>query len=666
MIVTSTQRSRQIVQILPVLLLGAVALLARVVGLADYLTTDEVYHWIGRVERFNDAVAHRQWAGTIQTGHPGVTTMMLGGIGLVLERTFVGLGWAHVTSQVEHLAWLRLPSAVLQALLVPVAYLLLRRLVGTRIALIAAALWATSPYLIAHGRLLHVDALLTTFITFSIIHLLLACRAERPWRHLVIAGCYAGLALLTKGPALILLPIAGLLLFMQVSATTLVERMRRAVGWYGVWLGVAAFIVALWPAWWVAPGHVFYKYTDEIISNGGRPNGSGQFFLGRAVGDPGPWFYPIADLFRLTPLATFGLLLLPFALWRRRRERGVLLALGMMVLLWTLVMTVGQKKFDRYTLPTWPALMILSAAGLGQLWHWSGSDAGRRRMLAARAWSIIVVGVLVVGLVQPVLSAHPYYLSYYNPLMGGGAAAERALLIGWGEGMDQVGAYLRSRPDIGYGPIISALPRSLQPFVPVPVKDVTELGRSPANYAVVYLESIQRAAHPDIYGAIQETIPLHAVTIEGITYARIYQLPKPFAQPVEGQWGDALHLRGITLERQPGQLIVTPSWDVRAVPAAAYMVFIHLLDAQGNAVARLDVPPGGGDFPPTNGWQPGQQIAVPLPMPIPPTLAPGDYELVMGVYDSETGTRLPLLRGTPADAARAGPDALRLSMEHYP
>jgi hypothetical protein len=98
-----------------VALLGAVALLPRVLGLADFATTDEVYHWIARTERFADAVAGQRWAETNQTGHPGVTLMWLGSLGLALERFAVGQGWASVHSSVEHLAWLRLPAALLQA-----------------------------------------------------------------------------------------------------------------------------------------------------------------------------------------------------------------------------------------------------------------------------------------------------------------------------------------------------------------------------------------------------------------------------------------------------------------------------------------------------------------------------------------------------------------------
>ncbi len=215
-----------------VALLAIAALLPRVLDLADFATTDEVYHWIARTERFAGAVASQRWAETNQTGHPGVTLMWLGSLGLTLERFAVGQGWAGVHTAVEHLAWLRLPAALLQALLVPAGYLLLRRLLAPTTALIAALLWATAPYLIAHARLLHLDALLTSFVTFSLLLLLVAIeqrtqnKEQHGGRHVLVLGSWfsvlasgvcAGLALLTKGPALILLPFIGLLLFVARS-----------------------------------------------------------------------------------------------------------------------------------------------------------------------------------------------------------------------------------------------------------------------------------------------------------------------------------------------------------------------------------------------------------------------------------------------------------------
>ena len=335
-------------------------------------------------------------------------------------------------------------------------------------------------------------------------------------------------------------------------------------------------------------------------------------------------------------------------------------------------MTLGPKKFDRYTLPTWPALLVLAAAGWKWL-LWDGLQWLSRRWpgVSPGVWAgvrgVLLVGLLALELI-PLARYHPYYLSYYNPLLGGGPAAQQALLIGWGEGMDQVGAYLSSRPDIGAGQVLSALPRTLRPFVPVPVEDVAELGKTTANYVVVYRESIQRGASPAIYAAIRQTLPIHRITIHGIDYAEIYQLPKPFEQPIDARFGDpstssgdaALVLRGVTLKRGPGQLIVTPSWDVRGHPGADYQVFVHVIDSAGRTIAQVDVAPGGGDAPPTSAWEPGQQIAVPLPLALPGDLPAGAYQVTLGMYDPQNGQRLPFTGGTAADAASAGPNALLL------
>jgi hypothetical protein len=226
--------------------------------------------------------------------------------------------------------------------------------------------------------------------------------------------------------------------------------------------------------------------------------------------------------------------------------------------------------------------------------------------------------------------------------------------------MDQAGAWLSAQPDSSSGPVLSALGPTLQPFVPTPVRDVSDFSVVPANYAVVYLESIQRAANPPLYDALQQTVALHTVVIHGIEYARIYQLPRPFERAVDARWGAALRLRGVTIRRTPGQIVVTPAWDVRAVPEADYRVFLHLLDAQGQRVGQIDVALGGADFPPTSAWQPGRQIAVPLPLPLPAGLPKGEYRLVIGLYDRANDQRPPLTEGFAADSTLDGPSVVLL------
>jgi hypothetical protein len=207
--------------------------------------------------------------------------------------------------------------------------------------------------------------------------------------------------------------------------------------------------------------------------------------------------------------------------------------------------------------------------------------------------------------------------------------------------------------------VISALPRTLRPFVPVPVNDVIDPRDSPVNYAVVYLESLQRGANPEIYAAIRQTVPLHTITIHGIDYAQIYQLPRPFERAIDARFGDGLLLRGVTIKRAAGQLIVTPAWDVRGRLATSYQAFVHVIDATGRTVAQIDVAPGGGTAA-TSAWEPGQQIAVPLPLAMPDGLPKGMYQVTLGLYDPQNGQRLPISGGTAADAALAGPNALLL------
>jgi 4-amino-4-deoxy-L-arabinose transferase-like glycosyltransferase len=675
------------------LLIGLTTLLPRAFGLADFFTTDEAYHWVTRSERFAAAVGAGRWADTIITGHPGVTLMWLGALGLRLEQLAVGLGWAAPPDALGHLAWLRLGPALAHAIAVPAGYLLLRRLVRPAAALVTALLWATSPFLVAHGRLLHLDALLTDLCTLTLLAALVACRAARPRPWLILTGALCGLALLTKGPALILLPFLGLALFALgnregAAPGGWLRWTARGLAWsiprYLLILAVAALVViTLWPALWVEPGRAVADYVGEIVGNGGRPNGDGQFFLGRSVADPGPLFYPLAGLFRLTPVELLGLLIVGFGFWLGRARRAVapeqrprataahlepihnpqseiqnLLALALFALWWLLVMTAGPKKFDRYILPMWPALLTLSAAGL----VWATERLGRRRpfrpLHAAIAMLLLQGGLLAWY--------HPYYLSYYSPLLGGGPVAQRAFLIGWGEGMERAGAWLRGRPDIGEGQILSALPPTLQPFVPVPVREVRAIDSVPANYAVVYLESLQRGDAPELYARIQETLPLHTVRIHGIDYAQIHQLAKPFAEPVGAEFGGAVRLRGFTAAVEGRRIVLTPSWDVRAPIGADLMLFVHVFDAAGERVAAIVVPPGGASVPPTSQWLPGQQVAVPLPIDLPPEAGAGAFTLTLGLYDPATDARLPLTAGPAADPIAAGPDAALLGTVAVP
>jgi 4-amino-4-deoxy-L-arabinose transferase-like glycosyltransferase len=154
---------------------------------------------------------------------------------LVLERAARDMGWIGAPSMIEHLAWLRLPGVFLQMVFGVTTWMVLRRLIDPMVALVAGFLWSTSPYLIAHGRVLHLDALLTGLLTLSLLLLLVSRRQQQAgaggWTALFGSGALTGLALLTKGPAIIFFAVCR-------SGAVRPCACRRLIGLACFWQGV--------------------------------------------------------------------------------------------------------------------------------------------------------------------------------------------------------------------------------------------------------------------------------------------------------------------------------------------------------------------------------------------------------------------------------------------
>lgn len=86
------------------------------------------------------------------------------------------------------------------------------------------------------------------------------------------------------------------------------------------------------------------------------------------------------------------------------------------------------------------------------------------------------------------------------------------------------------------------------------------------------------------------------------------------------------------------------------------MVFVHLAGAQGLA-AQADQEPLGG-FYPTDAWLPLTPVTHRQHMALPPDAPPGDYQLLVGLYDPATDSACPA-----ADRRSSG---RRLSGRHRP
>ena len=368
------------------LLLFLAVWLPRVQGLDRFVTPDEPT-WLYRSANFYRAISHGDFAGTFQREHPGVTVMWAGALAFLQKLPHyaeegpsqLGEGelepWLHDHSTVEPLQLLvaaRWWMVLWIALLTTAAYFPLRRLFGAPIAALAVLVVAWDPFLIALSRLLHLDGLLASLTLLALLSFLAWLHCGQQLRYFIVSVLATGLALLTKTPAIILIPAAGLLVLVEWFRCVLAGEGKSPgmllafLAWIAL---VIAAVVGLWPAMWVDPLKVLAS-----IAAGMRVHAAGHdslnFFLGRTTEDPGPFFYPVVYLFRSTPAALIGLVAAVVLGWRRQwpldapTRRRSALGLVLFALLVAIVMTLGAKKFDRYISPVFMALDIVAALGL--------------------------------------------------------------------------------------------------------------------------------------------------------------------------------------------------------------------------------------------------------------------------------------------------------------
>jgi hypothetical protein len=104
-------------------------------------------------------------------------------------------------------------------------------------------------------------------------------------------------------------------------------------------------------------------------------------------------------------------------------------------------------------------------------------------------------------------------------------------------------------------------------------------------------------------------------------------------------------------------VLLTLRWTTSVPIGKDYTVFTHLWDPDtGQVIAQSDGEPLSGTRP-TSTWGRGEVLLDNYALSLPADLLPGDYALLVGLYDWRTGERLAVLS---AEGAESGADYVRL------
>ncbi|MFN2199583.1 MAG: ArnT family glycosyltransferase [Caldilineaceae bacterium] len=639
------------------LLMGLLIWLPRGFALDRFVTADE-HAWLARSGNFYRALSLGDFASTFQRHHPGVTTTWAGLAGFMAKYPAYAkdapgyFGWlteeiepflrGHGHNPVDLLAAGRTFVVLAITISLVVAFALSIPVSGLWPSLLGFALIAFSPFHIAHSRLLHLDGLVSTFMFLAVIAYLDYLR-ERRFITLCISAFAAGLAFLTRSPAFFLLPFISLLAIAYWAYYRKSNRQRvsfwRTIGAVMLWGIIAGLVfVLLWPSMWVDPIGSMQQVLGAATEYAEEGHLKPLFFNGGIfAGDPGWTFYPITYLWRTTPVVLLGLLIsvvgavLHAEPFDRRWIRFSTIGLMLYAVGYLCFMTLGAKKFDRYLLPIYPALALVAGTGYTCLGLWMS----RLTRSSVERWVLpAILGIVLIGQSAFALPTYPYFLSYYNPLMGGSARAPSVMMIGWGEGADEAARYLNTEPDASSATVASGYTNGPFSYF-YDGRTVPLYFRHMADYAVVYAQDWQRqlpSRRAIAYYARHE--PMHIVKINGLDYAHIYDLRTMPMPDFVTDWSDSIRLASYQLPSAvvyPGETFRAIFYFVNLAPIDHNLnVLVRIVGPDGQEVARSEGWPWGAA---TSGWQKDEIWPDGHDLSIPGDIVPGWYRVDVGFYD---------------------------------
>lgn len=486
----------------------------RSIDLGTGLTTDEIL-WMNRAPSFIDAILSHQWDETYKAPHPGVVVMWLSGISIKAY---------HGSDFPTKLSFARAPTVLVTSLLIIFIFYFVRILFNTKIALLSATLVALDPFFLAHSRLIHLDAMLTTFMLLCLLSLMAFLKQPKT-KFLIMVGILLSLAMLTKLPALFLFIFIPAVVFFASNDTKIRSIKHISII---IIIAISTFFL-IWPSMWVSPVNTFMRMV--LDQNGGlevavtSPHGSG-FFLGVINdGNYGPLFYPVSFLMMATPITLLFSLIFLAILIKNIYENGLkgvnknLIILCLYVTLFITQMALSLKAFPRYILPVFPAVDIMSAIGI----YYFFERYITKKIVFYSLMSCIIL--IQMSLIMPI---SPYFLSYSNPVVFGGPShAPDMILMGWGEGSDLAADYLNKKPGARNLTVAFDYNGFEQYFIgkAIPLNAVINFTKD-IDYIVFYISSVQRDRNKNIWEFYKNKTPEKTIKLNGMDYCFIYKTSK--------------------------------------------------------------------------------------------------------------------------------------------
>lgn len=323
----------------------------------------------------------------------------------------------------------RLPMVGLSVLGGVAVFVWARRRFGDGGGLFSLALYAFSPTVLAHGRLVTMDVAVATFFTATLYLWWRAVRGAERWAE-IAAGAALGLALAAKFSGLVALPA---MVLTDLAATGWRTDWRRRLERWGVVLPVAG--VCLWVLYLCPTDPRFYYEGVVRIYADIRP-GYPFYLAGEFSPDGFPHYFLVAMALKSALPGLVAMVAgLGVAAWRRERWRDDVF-LWLPAALWLAVTSVAAADMGvRYALTAYPLLFVLAGGLVPVVTSLTARGAG---------WLVVLVALAQAS---TAVAAHPDYIPFFNRVAGGVRAGPHWLddsNVDWGQDLARLPGWLEA------------------------------------------------------------------------------------------------------------------------------------------------------------------------------------------------------------------------------
>ncbi len=317
---------------------------------------------------------------------------------------------------------------------------------------VAGLILSILPIFLGLSQLVTLESVFTFFFTAG-IYVFLKYLKNRTTRAMIFTGIISGLAVSTKLTDILLLPIYATIIFIfkfynkNISLKKYIMPMLLITA-----ITFVVFFIS-WPALWFNTILVWQKTVSFRFG----PADSTELFFGRNITSP-LWYFFFYFLVT-TPLLVVILFLI--GLVQGYRKRNFFLSTLFVWFLFPFIQSFYHDRTNgiRYIVEVYVPMSLFVAFGIESL----TKKLNKKIEIRASIVTILVIYLLVVD-----ASITPYYLSYFNQLVGGteNVYQHKWFPLGWwGEGQREASYYLAENGFPGMTIGLQLIPKYVIPII---------------------------------------------------------------------------------------------------------------------------------------------------------------------------------------------------------